>query len=85
MISLLVPSSVIKSLTQFTFVTIRYVRAVHYRYQYTEMGSEAAERGEWWIRKLLHKPYLPIVGKQQLRPVIEAQGWHWYTPGQTSN
>ena len=56
------------------------MRAVHYRYQYTEAGSEAAERGEWWSRQLLDRPYLPIVAEQHLRPVIEAQGWLWYTP-----
>jgi hypothetical protein len=63
----------------------KYVRAVHYRYQYTELGSEAAGRGEWWTRRLLHKPYLPIVAEEQLRPVIEAQGWHWYTPEHASD
>ena len=61
------------------------MRAVHYRYQYTELGSEAAGRGEWWTRRLLQKPYLPIVSEEQLRPVIEAQGWHWYIPEHASD
>ena len=59
------------------------MRALHYQYQYTEVGSEAAAKGEWWSRKLIGQLYMPIVSAEQLRPVIEAQGWKWYEPDQT--
>ena len=58
----------------------RYVRALHYRYKFTKLGSEEAGRGQWWSRELIGQPYMPIVSAAQLRPTIEAQGWHWYSP-----
>ena len=65
------------------YMFCRYIRALHYEYQYTGVGSEAAGRGEWWSRKPIGQLYIPIVSAEQLRPVIEAQGWQWYIPGQT--
>lgn len=59
-------------------VSCRFVRALHYRYQYTKLGSPEAERGHWWKRSLIGQ-YLPIVSSRQLRPVVESQGWKWYT------
>lgn len=61
----------------------RYVRALHYRYQFTELGSKEAAQGQWWSRKLIGQLYMPIVSAAQLRPTIEAQGWQWYTPDQS--
>ena len=56
----------------------RFVRALHYRYAYTKLGSSEASQGHWWKRSLIGQ-YLPIVSSRELKPVIEAQGWKWYT------
>jgi hypothetical protein len=57
--------------------TCRIVRALHYRYQYTKIGSEEAKQGQWWRRELLGE-YFPPVSEVQLRPILEGQGWRWY-------
>ena len=59
----------------YSYMFCRYVGAPHYEYQYTEVGSEAAGRGEWWSRKPIGQLYMPIVSAEQLRPVVEAKGW----------
>ena len=56
----------------------RFVRALHYRYEYTKLGSPEASQGHWWKRSLIGQ-YLPIVSSRELKPVIETQGWKWYT------
>ena len=55
----------------------RIVRALHYRYRYTKIGSKAASRGQWWQRELIGE-YFPPVSEAQLRPILEGQGWRWY-------
>lgn len=55
----------------------RFVRALHYRYEYTKLGSKEAASGQWWTRRLIGE-YLPIVSEANLRKVIENQGWKWY-------
>ena len=42
---------------------LRYIRAQHYRYQYTSLASE---NSAVWSRKYL-KPYMPHVSLQQLK------------------
>ena len=55
----------------------RFIRAQHYHYQYTVLGSEAAKQGKWWQRELIGE-YFPPVAASQLRPILEGQGWKWY-------
>ena len=61
----------------------RFIRASHYRYQYSTRGSIEAIEGKWWTRKRLGD-YLPIVNKEMLKPVIERQGWKWYNNKRTN-
>ena len=61
--------------------TNRFVRALHYRYRFTKLGSPEASQGQWWSREWIGQ-YLPIVSIHQLRPVIESQGWQWYSEGE---
>ena len=56
----------------------RYVRALHYKYEYTKVGSEESGRGQWWQRTLIGQ-YLPIVSSRELRHTVEVQGWKWYS------
>ena len=55
----------------------RFVRARHYRYWYTKLGSKEAGKGQWWRRKLIGD-YLPAVSAHQLRATLQSQGWTWY-------
>ena len=64
----------------FLYFIYRYVRALHYDYQYTAVGSEEASQGQWWTRELRDRLYMPIVSEEHLRPVVEGQGWKWYSP-----
>ena len=61
--------------------TNRFVRALHYRYRFTKLGSPEASQGQWWSRERIGQ-YLPIVSTHQLRPVIESQDWRWYSEGE---
>lgn len=56
----------------------KYIRALHYRYEYTKIGSKEAGRGHWWKRKLIGQ-YLPPLSAKQVKPVLREQGWKWYT------
>ena len=66
------------TLTHHTLTPHRYVRALHYRYEYTKIGSKEAGRGHWWKRKLIGQ-YLPPLSAKQVKPVLREQGWKWYT------
>ncbi|XP_033630270.1 lipase maturation factor 1-like [Asterias rubens] len=52
----------------------RFVRAQHYRYQYTEIGSKQAQEGAWWKRRLIGS-YLPEVSLESLESYIKSQSW----------
>ncbi|PIK48545.1 putative lipase maturation factor 1 [Apostichopus japonicus] len=52
----------------------KFVRAQHYRYRYTEIGSEEAEKGQWWRRELLGD-YLPPVSLESLYDYMKNQSW----------
>ncbi|XP_038064313.1 lipase maturation factor 1-like [Patiria miniata] len=52
----------------------RFVRALHYRYQYTKIGSKQSQEGAWWTRKFL-KSYLPPVSLESLESYIRSQSW----------
>eukprot|EP00731_Ephydatia_muelleri_P029354 Em0020g998a len=56
----------------------KYVRVLHYRYKYTQIGGVEAKEGYWWQRTLINH-YLPMVTTKQLKPVVEAQGWKWFS------
>ena len=55
----------------------RFVRARHYKYTFTAMGSAEADSGQWWNRKLVGE-YLPAVDKATLKPIYKQFGWQFY-------
>ena len=59
------------------FFIFRFVRALHYRYEYTKIGSKAAASGEWWKRRK-KGVYLPIINTESLKEIMSEQGWEWY-------
>ena len=63
----------------------RYIRARHYRYEFTEVGSVEALRGNWWRRELLGELYIPVVAEEHLRPYVEDLGFKWYSPQDTES
>ena len=58
----------------FLYYAFRFVRAQHYRYQYTEIGSKQAQEGAWWKRRLIGS-YLPEVSLESLESYIKSQSW----------
>ena len=62
----------------FLFSPVRFVRALHYKYEYTKIGSDDASKGHWWRRKLIGE-YLTIVDKKSLEKFMSQQGWKWYS------
>ncbi|XP_065065932.1 lipase maturation factor 1-like [Rhopilema esculentum] len=53
----------------------RYVRAEHYLYEFTKIGSQEAARGLWWKRKKIGE-YFPIVDLESLKSYLKANGWN---------
>lgn len=53
----------------------RFVRALHYQYTFTKIGSKDYKSGKWWKRERISE-YLPIVNLDSLRPYLKNQGWH---------
>ena len=51
-----------------------YIRAKHYSYQFTRLGSPEAAEGHWWKRKFL-KDYFPTVRLQDLTAAYTQLGW----------
>ena len=51
----------------------RYIRAQHFEYEFTKVGSPIANT-QWWTRKLIGE-YLPIVDANTLKPFLRNQGW----------
>lgn len=58
----------------FLLNAFRFVRAQHYRYQYTKIGSKQAQEGAWWKRRLI-RGYLPAVSLDSLESYIRSQSW----------
>ena len=52
----------------------RYIRARHYKYMFTALGSPEASAGQWWNRELVGE-YLPTVDKAALKPIYRQFGW----------
>ncbi|RUS86308.1 hypothetical protein EGW08_005952 [Elysia chlorotica] len=52
----------------------KFIRADHYKYSFSEIGSAEAKNGQWWKRKLVGE-YLPPVSLDMLRQVIVNMGW----------
>ncbi|XP_022239177.1 lipase maturation factor 1-like [Limulus polyphemus] len=52
----------------------RFVRAEHYRYSYTKLGSRDSQRGHWWKRRYIGN-YLPPVSLKTLSSVMKRFGW----------
>lgn len=52
----------------------KFVRAQHYLYKYTKIGSEEAKKGQWWTRQL-RGSYLPAVSLESLYDYMTQQSW----------
>ncbi|XP_064601523.1 lipase maturation factor 1-like [Liolophura sinensis] len=52
----------------------KFIRAEHYQYRYTRIGSKAATKGQWWRRKRIGN-YLPPVSLQSAQPIVKQMGW----------
>ncbi|XP_078686575.1 lipase maturation factor 1-like isoform X1 [Branchiostoma floridae x Branchiostoma belcheri] len=53
----------------------RFIRAEHYKYSYTKIGSNAAKEGKWWKRRKMGE-YLPPVSLGSLNQYIKQHGWN---------
>ena len=54
----------------------KFVRALHYSYEFTRLGSREAAAGHWWKRTFL-KEYLPPVQLRDLKGVYRQMGWEF--------
>ncbi|XP_076067019.1 lipase maturation factor 1-like [Oratosquilla oratoria] len=52
----------------------RFVRALHYVYEYTKVGSPEAAAGHWY-KRVLKGNFLPPVDIQTLKPFFKRVGW----------
>ncbi|CAL1540716.1 unnamed protein product [Lymnaea stagnalis] len=52
----------------------KFVRAEHYRYVFTKIGSPEAKSGHWWKRKRIGS-YLPPVSLHVLSSTLAQMGW----------
>ena len=52
----------------------KFVRARHFKYNFAEIGSSAARKGQWWTRKYL-KEYLPVLDLQTAGFYCGQFGW----------
>lgn len=52
----------------------KFVRARHFKYTFTSMGSKKAAQGKWWNRRLIGE-YIPQVNLEMLSEVYEQFGW----------
>lgn len=51
-----------------------YIRAEHYLYEFTTIGTKKASDGLWWDRKKIGT-YFPPVCMEDLRNILQSQGW----------
>nr|XP_039274216.1 lipase maturation factor 1-like [Styela clava] len=52
----------------------KFIRAEHYKYQFTKIGSNAARDGKWWRRKKIGS-YLPPVNMKMLEAYLKSRGF----------
>ena len=52
----------------------RFVRASHYSYRYTKIGSEEAMSGHWWIRDYIGQ-YMQPLSLESIDPLYTYFGW----------
>jgi len=52
----------------------KFVRAMHYKYTFTSLGSKKARQNNWWKRKLIGE-YVPQVNLEMLSGVYKQFGW----------
>ncbi|XP_025095133.1 lipase maturation factor 1-like isoform X2 [Pomacea canaliculata] len=52
----------------------KFIRAEHYKYRYTKLGTNETVGGAWWKRKYI-KNYLPPLSMQSAKPILEQMGW----------
>ena len=52
----------------------KWIRAKHYRYTFTKIGSKQAKSGQWWKRRHLDD-YLPAVSLETLKDYLKTHGW----------
>ena len=52
----------------------RYIRAEHYLYEFTKIGSKEAKSGQWWTRKRIGE-YFPVIDLQSVAAYLKENGW----------
>lgn len=62
------------TLMYFCLIAFRFVRAEHYRYVYTKIGSKEAQSGKWWKRMRIGQ-YLQPVNLDALKQYLTQMGW----------
>ncbi len=58
----------------FFIAHFRWIRAEHYRYEFTKFGSRAAKGGAWWERRKIGS-YMPPVSLDNLQQYLKSMGW----------
>lgn len=52
----------------------KFIRAEHYRYRYTKIGSSEAAKGAWWKRTYIGN-YMPPISLESVKPILRQMGW----------
>jgi hypothetical protein len=52
----------------------KWVRAEHYKYAFTKLGSKAAKNGAWWSRHRIG-PYMPPLSLDTVQNYAKSMGW----------
>lgn len=52
----------------------RWIRAEHYRYIFTKIGSKDAQKGAWWKRRRIGN-YLPPISLDSIRDLVKKMHW----------
>ena len=53
----------------------RYIRAEHFLYEFTKLGSQDARKGKWWSRRKIGTYFHPI-SMRDLKEYLKSQGWN---------
>ena len=52
----------------------KFIRARHFKYNFSNIGSEEAQKGQWWTRVYI-KDYMPILDLKSVQPYLNHFGW----------
>ncbi|KAL5020902.1 hypothetical protein ScPMuIL_000057 [Solemya velum] len=57
----------------------RFIRAEHYRYRYTKIGSREAKQGFWWTRSRIGS-YLPPISAESIKDFMKQMDFDFHVP-----